>query len=103
MALRRLLRNLWHALRRRRLAHRLARRGARLYAQGRLPESVAAYQEALELQPDAPPMLINFGLALYQSGRKGEARAAWQRALALTEATRPYLAEQARILLRQFG
>lgn len=103
MTLRRLLWNLWQTLRRRRLARRQARLGARCYAQGRLPESIAAYEQALALEPDAPPVLINYGLALYQAGRKGEARATWQRTLVLTETMRPYLAEQVRILLRQFG
>lgn len=80
-----------------------ARRGHRLYRQSEFAGAVAAYEQSLECLPDQPLIAYNLGLALYKAGRKAEARARWQDVLAQTEIHNPYLAEQARIMLRQFG
>ena len=98
-----LLSNLFAALSRRRQARAHARRGNGLYQRGDFEGAVAEYQEALRLAPDLPLTLFNLGLALYKTGRKGEARKSWEEALALSEGRNDYLAEQTRIMLRQFG
>lgn len=80
-----------------------ARRGHRLYQNSDFDAAVAQYEQSLHARPDQPLIAFNLGLALYKSGRKAEARACWQAVLAQTESVQPYLAEQARIMLRQFG
>ncbi len=92
------LRAWWHS---RRHARAHARRGHRLYQQGDFDGASAAYAQSLEYQPAQPLVEFNLGLALYKAGRKPEARARWQ--AVLDETDNPYLAEQARIMLRQFG
>jgi len=80
-----------------------ARRGHRFYQQSEFIQAIAEYEQSLECLPDQPLVAFNLGLALYKAGRKAEARVRWQAVLAQTEAQQPYLAEQARIMLRQFG
>ena len=80
-----------------------ARRGHRFYQQSEFGQAIAEYEQSLERQPDQPFVAFNLGLALYKAGRKADARARWQAVLAQTEHAQPYLAEQARIMLRQFG
>jgi tetratricopeptide (TPR) repeat protein len=57
--------------------------GSALAAQGKLPEAVAAYREAIRLQPDLSEAHANLGLALLLQGKVAEARAACQEALRL--------------------
>jgi tetratricopeptide (TPR) repeat protein len=74
-----------------------------LYKQGRFADSIPLYRESLELRPNQPVVHFNLGLALYKSGKKREGRAEWQSVLELTDGKKPYLHEQASIMLRQFG
>lgn len=80
-----------------------ARRGHRLYQGSDFDAAIAEYEQSLALRPGQPLIVFNLGLSLYKAGRKAEARAQWQAVLALAEAQQPYLAEQARIMLRQFA
>ncbi len=90
-------------LRNRLQARSHARRGHRCYRQNEFDAAVAEYEQSLECLPSQPLIAFNLGLALYKAGRKAEARARWQEVLAQAEPGQPYLAEQARIMLRQFG
>ncbi len=91
------------ALRNRLQARGHARRGHRLYQRSEFDGAIAEYEQSLERLPDQPLVAFNLGLALYKAGRKAEARVRWQAVLAQAETKQPYLAEQARIMLRQFG
>lgn len=103
MSLRQHIKNVRVALRRRLDAARHARRGRAHYRAGLNAEAADEYVQAVALCPGSPILHLNSGLALYAAGRRQDARAAWQTALALAEEDKPYVAEQARILLRQFG
>lgn len=94
------LRHAWESRRRAR-AH--ARRGQGLYQKSDFTGAIAEYEQSLEWRPDQPLIAFNLGLALYKAGRKTDARARWQAVLAQAETDNPYLAEQARMMLRQFG
>lgn len=80
-----------------------ARRGHRHYQNSDFDAAIAEYEQSLHACPVQPLIAFNLGLALYKAGRKADARARWQAVLAQTEGAQPYLAEQARIMLRQFG
>lgn len=95
--------NLFTFLGRRRNAMAHERHGNAFYGRGEFEAAIAEYRAALELAPERPLTHFNLGLALYKANRKTEARRAWEEALALTEGTNPYLEEQTRIMLRQFG
>lgn len=94
------LRQTWHDQQQAR-AH--ARRGHRLYQKSDYAGAAGEYEQSLSVRPEQPLVSFNLGLALYKAGRKADARARWQAVLAQAETTNPYLAEQARIMLRQFG
>lgn len=47
--------------------------GNLLYAQGRVSEAIAHYQQALRIKPDSALIALNLGNALFAEGRVGEA------------------------------
>ena len=55
--------------------------GIALREQGRLPEAIDQYEQALRLKPDYAPTRYNLGIALLQLGRTQEAIQLWQQAL----------------------
>ena len=94
----------WMARLRMRLrAGRWERQARALYARGEFALSAEAYQESLRLRPGRAVALMNLGLALYKDDRRREGREVWTQALAAAEGRNPYVEEQVRILLRQFG
>jgi Flp pilus assembly protein TadD len=95
--------DLMDRVRRRRESGRLLRRGNKLYQRGDLAAAAQSYREAVTCDPHRAVLRFNLGLVLYKLGEKAAARAEWQTALDLTEGKSPYLAEQCRIMLRQFG
>jgi len=63
--------------------------GIALREQGRLPEAIEQYEQALRLKPDAAQTRYNLGIALLQLGRTQEAMDLWVQALQI----KPDLAE----------
>ena len=57
--------------------------GSVLYEQGKLPEAIAKYQKAIELDPEYPPPYVNWGRALHKKGKLPEAIAKYQKAVEL--------------------
>ena len=51
----------------------------RLVQEGRHAEALQAFQDALETQPDDPPLLYNAGLGAYLCGQFAQAAAYWTR------------------------
>ncbi len=84
-------------------AREKAQRGKACYDRGEWPEAIAAYEESLRLRPEHPLTHFNLGLAYYKNNQKQEARREWQMVLTLAGDRSPYLVEQTKILLRQFG
>jgi len=95
--------NLFASLERRRKARAHERRGNGLYGKGEFEAAIIEYEAALTFDPERPLALFNLGLALYKAHRKADARRAWETALALVAGQNPYLEEQVKIMLRQFG
>ncbi len=55
--------------------------GLALYYQGKLDEAIAAYQKAIEIDPDYADAYYNIGIALRKQGKLDEAIAAYQKAI----------------------
>ena len=74
--------------------------GVELSCAGDIQSGIAAYQTAIDLQPDFAPAAINLGLLLERSGDNAAALAAWTRATQQDEARTTLLNHQARLLER---
>ena len=85
------------------LSGRFIRRGNRCLRRRDFAGAAEAYEQALTLRPNAHVVRFNLGIALYKAGRKREGREAWQAVLDALGDSKPYLAEQCRIMLRQFA
>ena len=55
--------------------------GVALQEQGKLEESIDAYQQAIHIQPDVADAYSNLGIALQEQGRLKESIQAYQKAL----------------------
>ena len=86
-------------------ANRHLKDGNRAYQQRDFATAITAYREAVAIEPRRPVLRINLGLALYKNGEKTAGRAEWKVVLELTQGHKDsvMIAEQATILLRQFG
>ena len=98
---------MWRDLKSRWEAYRESRglfsAGNRAFKRGEFEAAAALYAQTLEKDEDHNLARFNLGLALYKSGSRREARAQWKIVLERVEGKNEYLAEQTRIMLRQFG
>lgn len=90
-------------VRRRRESNGHLKRANALYQATEFTAAAEHYRAAVEYEPDRAVLRYNLGLALYKSGERAAGREEWKRVVELSEGKNAYLAEQARILLRQFG
>jgi predicted O-linked N-acetylglucosamine transferase (SPINDLY family) len=61
----------------------LSEQGAAWFAQGRVEEAAACFEQALHLRPDCAALCNNLGLALLYQGRTGEAVLSFRQAVSL--------------------
>lgn len=64
-------------------AKAISMKGTYFYYMGKLDESIAAYQNAIEIDSQSQSAYINLGLALYKNGDKSGAQKAFEKALGL--------------------